>query len=59
MTKKSIYKRLLITSDLQFICVMLVFAITGSMSLYVSQIVPEIMNIVLSNLIVNKFLSIF
>ena len=50
MTKKSIYKRLLITSDLQFICVMLVFAITGSMSLYVSQIVTEIMNIDLSNL---------
>ena len=50
MTKKSIYKRLLITSDLQFICVMLVFAITGSMSLYVSQIATEIMNIDLSNL---------
>ena len=50
MTKKSIYKRLLITSDLQFICVMLVFAITGSMSLYVSQSVTEIMNIDLSNL---------
>ena len=29
---------------------MLVFAITGSMSLYVSQIVTEIMNIDLSNL---------
>ena len=50
MTKKSIYKRLLITSDLQFVCVMLVFAITGSMSLYVSQIATEIMNIDLSNL---------
>ena len=50
MTKKSIYKRLLITSDLQFICVMLVFAITGSMSLYVSQLVIEVINIDLSNL---------
>ena len=50
MTKKSIYKRLLINSDLQFICVMLVFAITGSMSLYVSQLVIEIMNIDQNNL---------
>ena len=50
MTKKSIYKRLLITSDLQFICVMLVFAITGSMSLYVSQLAIEVINIDLSNL---------
>ena len=50
MTKKSVYLWFLLTFDLQFICVMLVFAITGSMSLYVSQIVTEIMNIDLSNL---------
>ncbi len=45
MTKKSIYKRLLISSDSQFICVMLVFAITGSLSLYVSQFVVNVFNI--------------
>ena len=44
MTKKSIYKRLLISSDSQFICVMLVFAITGSLSLYVSQYVFNAFN---------------
>ena len=44
MTKKSIYKRLLISSDSQFICVMLVFAITGSLSLYVSQYVVNAFN---------------
>ena len=44
MTKKSIYKRLFISSDSQFICVMLVFAITGSLSLYLSQYVVNAFN---------------
>ena len=50
MTKKSIYKRLLISSDSQFICVMLVFAITGSLSLYVSQYVINAFNMDLVNM---------
>ena len=50
MTKKSIYKRLLISSDSQFICVMLVFAITGSLSLYVSQYVVNAFNMDLVNM---------
>ena len=50
MTKKSIYKRLLISSDLQFICVLLVFAITGSLSLYISQYFVNAFNIDLVNM---------
>ena len=50
MTKKSIYKRLLISSDSQFICVMLVFAITGSLPLYVSQYVVNAFNMDLVNM---------
>ena len=50
MTKKSIYKRLLISSDSQFICVMLVFAITGSLSLYISQYIVNAFNMDLVNM---------
>jgi len=50
MIKKSLYKRLLVNSNMQFVCVMLVFSITGSMSLIVSQAVIDLLNIDVSSI---------